>query len=291
MKMMAKLSLLQTTRQFLRLVYKSTEFWRGMLLYSIVFTFFYHVSVYGQFLCSQNNFSCLITVQLMIIAGLILGALCYIVDFYRSVFKNGVFKCNTIISFDKNKLKSIMFLIAYVLVFVISMYFAKVILLKPANPDWKIEFIYFVILFLLCVLPVFAMRFSAIVAFYLHEQKIPSFKFLYDMTVGHSFVCVVGFLGVILFLAIFNMQVYGYENVFLLNFQDSKSAVILITFFDAFIKLFSLNVLICFFEAQRELMENQTITDSENNTLPVKENAVKNKIVKKKKLSNKKTRQ
>lgn len=292
MKKTAKLTLVQTFGLFLRLVYKSVDFWRGMLLYSAVLTAFYHISLCGQYICRQNSFSCLITIQFIILITLFLGALCYIVDFYQSTFKNSVFKCGSIISFDKNKLKSIVFLIAYTMVFAISGYFAKIIIVKPANHVWQIEFIYFVMFFIFCLLPVMAMRFSAAVAFYLHEQKAPSFKFLYDKTAGHSFISIVGFLAIILLLTVFNIQVYGYENAFLLKFPHSISVVILTTFVDAFIKLLSLNVIVCFFEAQRELMENQTLTATdENNTLPAKKSTEEGKKVKKKTKSNRRTRQ
>lgn len=287
-----KFTLFQIIRRFLYLVCKSADFWRGMLLYSAVMTAFYHISLYGQYICPQNGFSCFMTLQIVIFAILVLIALCYIFDFYQSVFKNSVFKCKTIISFGAKKLKSVAFLTAYILTYIISVYIAKTIILKPANPVWQIEFIYFVIVFAVCLLPVFAMRFSAMVAFYLYEQKIPSFKFLFNKTAGHSFIGIVGFLGIVLILAIFNMQIYGYENAFLTKFPNSMVVMILLTFFDAFVKLFSLNVLVCFFEAQRELMEYhaEETLPKENKTISLTEKTPKKKANKKQSENNKKTR-
>ena len=249
-----KYTLLRTFGRFFSLVYKSLDAWRVALVYGSIITFIYYVMAAGQFVCKKTDVSCYLHFQTFIMIILSLVCLCYVFDFYQNTFKNSVFKYSSIVEFSKNKLKSIGFFIFYILCFAVSAFVARYIILKPANPDWRIEFIYFVVLFIFCMLPVLLMRFSAIVAFYFNEQKLPSIKYLYAKTTGHSFIGIVGFLLTILIMAVFNMQAYAYEAHFTMKYPSSVTVEVLSTFFEIIVKLFTLNVIMCFFEAQRQLM-------------------------------------
>ena len=249
-----KYTLLRTFGRFVSLIYKSLDAWRATLIYGSVITFIYYVMAAGQFVCKKTNVSCYLHFQTVVTIILSLVCLCYLFDFYQNVFKNSVFKYSSIIEFSKEKFKAIGFFIFYISCFAVSAFVARYIILKPANPDWRIEFIYFVVLFVFCMLPVLLMRFSAIVAFYFNEQKIPSIKYIYEKTAGHSFIGIVGFLLTILIMAVFNMQAYAYEAHFTMKYPSSVTVEVLSTFFEIIVKLFTLNVIMCFFEAQRQLM-------------------------------------
>lgn len=257
-----KYTLLRTLSRFIGLIYKSLDAWKIMLIYGAVITFLYYIMSTTQFICNQTNVACFLRFQIIIAIILLFVCFCYLYDFYQNVFKNTVFKYFSIVKFDKNKIKSIGFLLFYVLCFVLSASIAKYIVFKPANPNWKIEFIYFVVLFIFCMLPILAMRFSAIVAFYFNDLKLPSLNYLYEKTSGHSFIGIVGFLLTMLIMAVFNMQAYGYVTHFTTKYPTSVTVEVLATFFDILVKLFTLNVMFCFFEAQRQLMSESDLSDS-----------------------------
>ncbi|MBQ8481810.1 MAG: hypothetical protein IJ532_04700 [Alphaproteobacteria bacterium] len=257
-------TLLRTFGRFVSLIYKSLDAWKITLIYGSVLTFIYYVMASGQFICNRTNALCFLRFQVIVVIVLSLICLCYVFDFYQNAFKNTVFKYSSIIKFDKNKLKSIGFFILYILCFALSAYIARYIIIKPANPDWRIEFVYFFILFIFCMLPVFLMRFSAVVAFYFNEQKLPTIKYLYEKTAGHSYIGIVGFLLTILIMAVFNMQAYGYETHFTAKYPSSVTVEVLTTFFEILVKLFTLNVIFCFFEAQRQLMTENDTTAEKN---------------------------
>ncbi|MBR1601187.1 MAG: hypothetical protein IJ677_06360 [Alphaproteobacteria bacterium] len=249
-----KYTLLLTFGRFISLIYKSLDAWKIMIVYGAIITLLYYILSSGQLLCNKNNLQCYLRFQLFTVAFMAFVCMCYIVDFYQNIFKNGVFKYSSIVMFDKIKIKSVLFLTAYVLSFVVSAFVAKYIVFKPANPDWRIEFIYFVLLFIFCMLPILAMRFSVIVAFYFNEQKLPPIRYLYQKTSGRSYIGIIGFLLTILIMAVFNMQTYGYVMHFTEKYPSSVSVEVLSTFFDILVKLLTFNVIFCFFEAQRQLM-------------------------------------
>lgn len=263
-KSVNKYTLLRTFGRFVSLIYKSLDTWKIALIYGSGMTLIYYIMAAGQFVCDKTDVLCYLHFQTAILIILSFICLCYISDFYQNAFKNSVFKYSSIIEFNKQKFKSIGFFISYILCFAISAYVARYIIFKPANPDWRIEFIYFVVLFVFCMFPVLLMRFSAVVAFYFNEQKLPSIKYLYEKTLGRSYIGIVGFLLIILIMAVFNMQAYGYEAHFRIKYPSSVTVEVLSTFFDIIVKLFTLNVIMCFFEAQRQLMTEGYFTSDDN---------------------------
>lgn len=294
MEKSSEYTLLKTTGRFFSLVYKSLEVWPAVLIYGALLTAVYCGLLIATTFCAKENQTCQMVWQGTMGVFLSIVSLCYLVDFYRIVFKNSVFKISNLIQFDKAKIKSVIFIVGYIFSFVISAYVSKNIVFKPANPDWRIEFVYFCVFFAFCMLPVLAMRFSSLVAFYLNEQKIPSLKYMYEQTMGRSYIGVVGFLLVILMSAVFNMQTYSLEVRLFSKFQSSLALQVIITFIDAMVKLFILGWIVCFFEAQRQLMtaneeevaEEITVLKSEENAETKTVKKGKSKSGKKKKSNN-----
>lgn len=245
-------SLLHVGGRFFRLIVKSINAWRTMLLYGAVTTLVYYILQICQLSCGNGNEQCYMYVQYIAYICLALLFLGYTYDSYQSAFKDSVFKYDNLIKFDVKKIKSCMFLAFYALCFIVPVFVAKLIIFKPANQDWRIEFIYFTILFVFCLLPIAAMRFSMIVAFYFNEQNIPSFKYLYEETRGKSYVGVIGFLLIILIMSVLNLRVYGYEIRMVNEYPSSVFVQVISTFLDIITKLFTLNIIFCFFEAQRQ---------------------------------------
>lgn len=260
-------SLLRVSGSFFKLIGKSINAWRTMLLYGAVSTLIYYVLQICQMSCGNGNEQCYMYVQYIATVCLAILFLGYTYDNYKNAFKNGVFKYADLIKFDANKIKSCLFSAFYVLLYIVPVFVAKIIIFKQANPDWRIEFIYFTILFIFCLLPIAAMRFSMVVAFYYNEQKIPSFKYLYEKTKGKSYVGIIGFLLITLIMAVLNLHIYGYEIRMINEYPSSVFVQVLSTFLDIIAKLFTLNVIFCFFEAQRQAGQTEELLIKDEETV------------------------
>lgn len=254
MEKSAKYTLLRTFGRLFRLIFNSLDSLHITLIYGVLLAVIYYLFVVLYNACSGSAICYNTITALAILFPTIITAF-YIDDLYQSTFKNSVFKLREIIKFNTNRLKKVSFTIAYFLSFVISGYLAIKILKKPANPVWQIEFIFFCILFAISMLPIAAMRFSAIVAYYLHDQRVPSIKYMYDKTIGRSYIGVVGFLLLILFLSVLNMQIFTYEAYLMHRFPHFITSLAVV-YFIMITLLFSLSIIICFFEAQRQLLED-----------------------------------
>lgn len=253
MEKATKYTLLRTIGHFFTLIYKSFSAWQVMLFYGAVITALTN-AFYLVYLCAENSLRCFVATNALVILLLVFVGLCYLYDFYQCAFKNTVFKIENVIKFDKAKIKSLCFLVGYIMCFVVSAAISWFIFVKPANPDWRIEFMYFTVFFAFCMVPVLAMRFSAAPAFYFNNQKMPSPKYLFIQTSGRSYIGIVGFLMVMLILSVMNLYFYGYGKRIFSVLPDSVTFSVLNTFFNTLVMLFTVSVLFCFFEAQREVM-------------------------------------
>ena len=260
-----KYTLLNTIGRFFSLILKSFDAWGVTLFYGAVITALSSAFALVRF-CKAGDFNCYVTINLFLSILVFITVLFYLYDFYQTVFKNSVFKINNILKLDKNKIKSLVLLICYILCFIVSAFVSWKIFTKPANPDWRVEFIYFTIFFIFCVAPLLAMRFSALIAFYFYEYKIPSFKYLYNKTEGRSYIGIIGFLMVLLILTVFNMYIQGITMHFIKLLPLSTAIKIIGSFVNISVVLFSFSMFFCFFEAQRQLMD-------ENDREPSKDEA------------------
>lgn len=302
-KITRKYTLLRTVGRFFSLIFKSLKTWYLTLFYAVIITAaslaFYAV---GHSLTNVNYIKSISVSGILLIFFIIS---CYLYDYYRASFLNGVFKFSDVYKFNKAKMKSVGFFIGYVMCYVISGYFSWKILQKPANPDWwHVEFIYFIVFFLFCLVPIVAMRFSAAVAYYFNEQKFPSLKRLYEVTYGRTYISIVGFLFVMFILAVANLRLtYSISNIILYignadyvnRYLTTDSAgisviitccVLLLWLFTVLILLFEFGFILCFFEAQRQLIEESEPTkddeDEKTEEAPATKSAVKKSAAKKK---------
>lgn len=276
----SKYTLIRTVTRFFILVYKSFDSWPLMLSYAALCTIINYILKLGESLCSETSVQCLLGVNISMLLLLAFVFISYCFDFYQVTFNNSVFKAKSLISFSKEKMKSCVFVLCYLLDFIVSISIAYFILKKTANHDWRIEFIYFILFCIFCIIPIMLMRFSTIVSCYLNNQIIPKIKSLYNETSGRSYIGIVGFLFVVLILSLLNLQAYGFEYGIMKKYS-AVGIVALVNFFDFIVKLFCINVLICFSEAQRQLIcfNDSTATPFVQETIVSKPNK---KTVKKK---------
>lgn len=187
------------------------------------------------------------------LAILTVGAFVY--DFQRCAIKNGVFKLGDAFSFNKTKLKTMAFVFGIFAGFIIPIVVAMYIINKPANPDYRIEFCYFVVMFIMFMIPLLIIRLSAGIAYFLNDGKFPARK-IFQITFGRSYIPLIMFLFLIIFALSLNIRSMGYFN-YLTQEHHLFSVVVLTDFADSFLRLVCLGLFLLFFEAQYLQMEEE----------------------------------
>ena len=283
-----KYTLLRTIGRFFYLIFGTFKSWPLTLFYGAVIIGI-SLAFYTARYCGADNLNCNVAVTVGVFLLIALCSICYLYDLYCITFKNSVFKISYVLKFDTAKIKSVGFIIGYIMSYVVSGYISWKILQKPADPNWRAEFVYFVVFFVFCLVPIAAMRFSVAVAYYFNKQKLPSLKQLYKVTEGRSYISIVGFLFVMLILSVLNLYLSSVVNRVLV----SSSAMIIVfkIYLLVLIFLFEFSFLLCFFEAQRQLIEENAPTEDveeEKQEAPAIKSAVKKAAVKKKTKAEKK---
>jgi len=250
--------------------YKSLDAWKITFTYGGILTMFsvlfsrYEYSCHG----SQQQSWCYDLPQTFNGQILFYAVFCLLItyfvfsflgDVYGQVFKNTVFKPLDIIKPNKDKLKRMCFLFGFFVLFVGLFVAAWLIVLKPANPDWRIEFLYFVAAFACAFTPLILLRISAFIGYYLQDLHLPSFDKMFKQTAGHSYVGVVGFMLCLLLACVINLRMMGEFNH--LSSEYNMFVVALgLEFIDYVVKLAMLTCFICFFHAEYEVMEEAVVS-------------------------------
>lgn len=171
-------------------------------------------------------------------------------------------------------------MLLFVFCFIGSISLGWLILKKPANPDWRIEFLFFLVLFATAMFPLIAMRFSAVVAYFLQDNHFPSWKMLYEQTKERSYIGVILFL----FILLLSVSLFMHTQVYLMHLTLDFRVFVVALFAEYcgyLVKLFCAAAFVVFFRAQYELMEEKEIlTDTIINNeeeKPVKSKKKKNK--------------
>lgn len=182
-------------------------------------------------------------------------------DLYNSTFKNTVFKIKNLFVCDKNRLKSILFSVACLLAFIVPVFAAVMIVLKPANPVFEVEFLYFIILFACVIFNVLYIRLASFIARYLNDYKMPSLGAIYEKTKGRAYVSVVSFLILAFFLCLAQLQFIG--NFIQMNANDTFVMTLVTEFLDYIIKLIYFSFFLALFRAQMDLLAEEDASVAE----------------------------
>ena len=94
---------------------------------------------------------------------------------------------------NKEKLTKIGVILGSCLTFIAGPAICFTIVQKKANPDWRIEFMWFILAFASCWLPFLVLRFSAAISYLLDNGKIPSLKYVWQQTKDKNFSIIVPF--------------------------------------------------------------------------------------------------
>lgn len=185
--------------------------WRVLLGYAVILTVLSAVSGRWSYTCSSGNggFWCRLAERSdglsvgMAILWLVCAFCIYCLfahDFYESILKRRTFRFADIFAVSKQRLKAVgMFLLCLLGILIscaVLLYILNPLHLPmwhTANPDWRIELIYYTGAFIAAAVPLLIMRCAGGLAYYFNEGRIP-FRKLYDLTFNRAYVGIFAFL-------------------------------------------------------------------------------------------------
>ena len=126
--------------------------------------------------------------------------LAFIVDFYDEAFKDKKFEWRYLWQRGKLKWRAELFLLAYFTAYALPFALAAKLLIQPANPNWRIEFVYFTIIFAVFIFILLLIRLSAGVSRGLATYTYPKWGLVLKQTSGAAYV------GTVLFLVILALE-------------------------------------------------------------------------------------
>ena len=153
-------------------------------------------------------------------------------DLYRIIFKKERFEIKNIINFSKEKLRFIGYVYLYSFLIVSFIGISLKILAKEANPDWRIEFVFFIILFIFAWLPIIFIRMSSSIDYIADLHNIP-FKKIWYMTSKRTFSIMITFCLMFLFLNFIHIRI-------------SYSLRIIASEYNYFVVAFLIDIIGCF---------------------------------------------
>lgn len=268
--------------------WKMLDQWRVYLLYAVLLTIVSLIFGRWSYSCVQGP-----KIWCHSFSGNVWKGLCYLFfyyavlftiffsfgyDLYNGTFKNSVFKIKNLFVCDKNRVKTILFSIACLLIFIVPIFAAVMIIVKPANPVFEIEFLFFVILFCCVILNVIYIRLASFIAMYMNDYKMPSLTAIYEKTKGRTYVSVGAFLILAFFLCLAQLQFIG--NFMRMNIADTFTMTLTTEFLDYIIKLIYFSFFLAVFRAQMDLLAEEDASVAEVASVEPKKAAekdVKNK--------------
>ena len=169
------------------LLFKNTLLqWRVYLFYSVILMLVTGLTGQWKFSCETGDdywwcysfkspYSLIASYIIFFVVSIFLY-FSFCVDIYRSSFGDGKWNYNMLYKLDKERLKKIGILFGSVVLFIAPILLAIKILVAKPNPDWRIEFFWFLLTFICCWMPFLFIRFSAAISFVLENPKLPNKK-------------------------------------------------------------------------------------------------------------------
>lgn len=189
----------------------------------------------------------------------------FFVDFYNTAFNKKTFSWKNSILLNSERLKKIGLLFGTLFVLVAPIALAFAIFLKKANPDWRIEFIYFVIMFICCWIPFIVIRLSAGISYFLSDGKFPSLKVLWQKTEDRNFSIIFSYVLIFVILNFLSLQISFISRLLMLKYFYFSTALITEFFSNLFI-LFAEIVFMMLFRSMHEILESENSSPSDENS-------------------------
>lgn len=133
----------------------------------------------------------------------------FVYDIYNAAFGTKKSDFKAIFCYDKQKLKIMGLLFVLCLTFFSALIVCFWLIFREPNPDWRIEFGYFLIVFTLASVVVLLLRTSASFGEILAEGKFPNFKKLFNLTHGKFYVILITFCVMTYAVNLLQMKIKG----------------------------------------------------------------------------------
>lgn len=255
-----------------QLLVQMTKQWRIFMVYAMIITLMSAVFGRWSYACQFPDLTpwCVtppgslyaLIAYFIIFYGLIIFLLgAFIIDLYAGMFKNSVFKLQNVLSSGRSKIKMTFTLIKILFSLFVSAFVAVSIIQKPANPNFEIEFCYFLVTFAFFLIPLFMIRCSACFAYYMNTGSFFVRK-VYDTTSGRSYISVMQLLLLIILCLIINIRVIGYFTGVMQTY-NYLSVALAVDFADCLFKLTYFAAILMLFQAQYIQMEKDEIQKAE----------------------------
>ncbi len=174
---------------------------------------------------------------------------------------HGNAKFLSLFSVTDKKLKFMGFAIGLCSAFFAFLAIGAWLVFRKANPDWLVEFGFFLIVFTFSTLAVLILRTSASLGLFLQNGKIPNFKQLFNLTHGKFYVVLLTFC--IITYAVNILQMNIMRSLEVLNMQKPVFYVaILSEFFSSLAKFFVLAVYTAYFLALAKCLVPEDFIES-----------------------------
>lgn len=189
----------------------------------------------------------------------------FFVDFYDIEFNSEIFSIRNIVSLKRSRLKKIGILFLLLLLIIVSFVIIFAMVAKEPNPNWKIEFIYFLIAFSCFWVPFVIVRLAGAVAYYLTNEKLPSLKAMWVQTTDKSFSIVFTYGVVLLVLNFITFQLNILLKVFLYKNFYFVTAVAVDFAANYIVCLYALMIMMIM-RSQFEIFQPKNSSPSDENT-------------------------
>lgn len=261
---LSQYSFFRVLSKWFDLLLETTKQWRIFLVYAFCITFLSAVFGRWTYACqqdtaaawcytpSQNIYMSIIWIVIFyLLLFYLIGSFVY--DIGNGIAVNSVFKWKNVWKADRRKAKIVLAVCSIIVSFVASIAMAVYIIRRPANPDFRIEFIFFLITFAFILVPMFMIRCSACFAYYLNTGSFAVAK-VYDETGGKSYISVAMFLLLMIFTLVLNMRSITYLRGLMLEYNNFGTAL-LTDFLGNLLVLICIAVFLVLFQAQYIQME------------------------------------
>lgn len=240
------------------------DYWRPQVAYALLLTILMLITKQVGWACMDSNEGLCGIITRSWVFWLLLGVyvLIYIhlflamaVDFYDAAFNKIPFTISLLWRRSKEKWQKELFLFAYVLSFLVPFVLALKFLLQPANPNWRIEFIYFTFIFAAFIFILLLIRMTAALSRYLATKRA-DFALIYRQTGGQSYVAIMTFLILLALILLSCLRLGIWFDALSVISPWLKGVALFLK--NVFILLFTALMLV-FFRAQDELLANEKI--------------------------------
>lgn len=245
--------------------------WRMVLIYaagltivSLLFGYLGYLCQNGSgILCHSLGRSPYMSVGLLLWLLIMLYMfLAFMADFYTAAFGKKTFKISNIFGLSKAKAKAMAVLLGYGAAFVVPVLVIVKVLVMPANPDWRVEMLNFLLIFTLFMFQLFMIRTIAALSTFLAHKKQPSMWQVYEKTAGSGYVSIILFLCLLAFSLLTYMILAARMDV-IGRWFDSVTWFALVNFADNALKLVFMALMVTFCRAQHELLQPAVDEDLE----------------------------